>query len=273
MTKSISLLGLMLACIIRCSGQDSGHRMPKTSDAQKYAGELSKLLVEYQTQLAKKITAEEQAYRTAAKLYDDAFRENVFASLSLDRTADALHAERALRSHALSPDGLIDDVAAYAERDFSATRSLYAMGIDSYKSYLANLNALEIDSNKVTNLISLLNDLATPTNLRTRLTEVTAYQESFNQQLHFSDCSMADSLIEIQNARGAALDKQIQAISTRINNPGPEVDVAALGVQKGELEAAAQEVKDEIGRLTLQRNNSGGFTPAGDGTDGACEVK
>lgn len=253
--------------------QDAGAKKVKLSAAEEYAGELSKLLAGYQKQLAAKITAEQQAYTDAAKLYDDAFRENVFASLSLDRTADAQHAQRALEANNLTPDKLLDDVFAYAQRDFDQTRTLYQLGVDSYRSYLANLNDLQIDSQKVGALIKMLDDLAKKPNWKGQLSELKTYGENFNKQYHFSQCSLADSLLSIQTGKKTALDKQVQTITGQIAAAAAGADVSSLQAQKSALEQEVKNAQAEITRLQTQRDNSGGYTPGASGVAGTCEVK
>jgi len=260
--------GLVLS-IAALNAQDAPEK-PKGSAAEQYAGELSKLLSEYQKQISNKVAAEQKGYAAAAKLYDDAFREDVFASLSLDRTADSQHAQRALQTGALSADRLMDDVFSYAQRDFDQTRAVYLMGLDSYKTYLSNLNSLQADSQKISALVKTLNDLATPASLKDRLRDIQAYRETFNKQLHFSDCSMADSLLMINSKKKAAVDARIQALTTQIASGTG--DVAALQTAKNAAGLESAALKAKIDELGGQRANSGGFT-AGTGGAGKCEVK
>lgn len=257
----------LLVLVAVCTAQDK----PKGSDAEQYAGELSKLLSEYQKQLSNKITAEQRAYEEAARLYDDAFRENVFASLSLDRTADAQQAQRALQARTLTSDKMMEDIYAYAQRDFDQTRAVYQMGIDSYKTYLSNLNSLQADSQKIGSLVKSLNDLAKPTSLKDRLKEVQAYQDSFNKQMHFSECSMADSLLTINTEKKTVVDAKIQSLTTQIAAGG--ADVAALQAAKSVLDQEGTSLKAQIAALTARRTNSGGFTPGTGAATGKCEVK
>jgi len=266
MRISIIIYGLLLPALMF-----GAEEKPKGSAAEQYAGELSKLLSDYQKQIANKMTAEQKAYEAAAKLYDDAFRENVFASLSLDRTADSQQAQRALQAHTLTTDKLIEDVYQYAQRDFDQTRTVYQMGLDSYKTYLSNLNSLQADSQKIAALVKTLNDLAKPASFKERLTEIQAYGESFSKQLHFSDCSMASSLLAINATKKAAVDARIQTLTTQMTAPG--ADVAALQTTKDALTQESAGLKLQIDALTAQRTNSGGFTPAAAGVAAKCEVK
>lgn len=261
MKTSLIVYGLLVPVAI-CAAQEK----PKGSAAEQYAGELSRLLSEYQKQISNKITAEQKAYEAAAKLYDDAFRENVFASLSQDRTADAQQAQRALQAGNLTADKMMEDVYAYAQRDFDQTRGVYQMGLDSYKTYLSNLNSLQADSQKIGGLAKTLNDLAKPASLRDRLKEIQAYQESFNTQMHFSECSMADSLVTINTKKKSALEAKILALTARIDGGGN--DEMALKA-KSALTQDSANVNAQIDVLTAQRANSGGFTPS----SGKCEVK
>jgi hypothetical protein len=273
MKTSFAIVILLLTSTLGMFGQTpTAAPKIKGSDAQKYAAQLSNLLVQYQTQLSIKIAAEQQAYVSAAKLYDDAYRENVFASLSLDRTADSLAAEQALKSQEKTPDQFMDDIAAYTQRDFDQTKTLYSRGIDSYKTYLSNLKILEVDSDKVTALISILDDLATPASLKSRLTDIQNYQQSFIQQLHFSDCSMADSLLGIDTTKAASLDAQIAGLQSQIASAAAGVDTQSLQTQLSNLQQNRQDLQTEINTLMTKRANSGGLTQNADGTF-SCVVK
>jgi hypothetical protein len=166
---------------------------------------------------------------------------------------------------------MVEDVYAYAQRDFDQTRAVYQMGLDSYKTYLSNLKSLQADSQKIGALVQTLNDLAKPASLKDRLMEIQAYQDSFNKQMHFSECSMADSLLTIYTKKKTALDARIQMLTTRIAGGG--VDVPALQAAKRMLDQESVALTAQIAALTARRTNSGGFTPGTAGAADKCEVK
>ena len=250
---------------------DSQSAGTKRSKPEQYAGELGKVLTAYQMQIAIKIAAEQKAYVAALRLYDDAFRNNVLDSLTLDRTEGAQMAQLSLRANTLTIDQLVQDVRQYAQHDFDQTRSVYQLGIDSYTSYLSNLNSLAADAQVINVLAKELDDLARPVSLVQRLKDLQAYQKSFNSQLHFSDCSMANSLAAINTQKKASIDALVTKIKTKMQEPG--TDVANLQRQKKALEDQSASLQAEIVRLQTQRTDSGGFTPGANSAADKCEVK
>jgi hypothetical protein len=248
---------LLIAFVLPLALASAAAKQPKQSDPEKYAAALALLLTDYQKQVSDKIAAEEAAYLAAAKFYDAAFRINVTDSLTEDRTSDSLQDLAALNNGRLTPSQLISNVNAYAQNDFDKTRSLYQMNIDSYQSYLSNLNSLEVDSQQIGVLLKALNDLAAPATLATRLKEVQAYQKSFAQQLHLSNCSIADSLVTIKTGQKTSLDAQIAKLPS--NSP----NLSALQSQSSALQT-------QITSLQTQRTNSGGYTPGASGVPGTC---
>lgn len=133
-------------------------------EAREYAGKLVPVLDGYQQQLADKIKAEKQSYERLAAAYVDARKDDILIRLASQRTNRALDATDTFFGERKVPNrseliGLLQD---YAKNDFDMTRSLFQEGMDSRSLYLADLESLEIELQKIKLLKQTLTQLSKP---------------------------------------------------------------------------------------------------------------
>ncbi|MDQ6664305.1 MAG: hypothetical protein M3Z23_07915 [Acidobacteriota bacterium] len=254
-------------------GKPAKNKGRKGSAAEQYAAALATLLKSYKNQLSVKIQAEQQAYIAAAKLYDDAFRADIFDSLRIDRTVDSQTDQLALETGGITPEKFLENLKQYTQHDFDQTRTAFQLSVDSYTTYLSNLDGIQADSQKVTVLIDILNDLATKPKWGERLAEIKGYSEDFVKQSHFSDCSLSDSLLSIASSRKSTLDNRLEAVKKQIGNTTGDAELKTLAAQQEALKGEQGAAQSEAARLTARRTNSGSYTAGANGANGKCEVK
>ncbi|MDQ6706911.1 MAG: hypothetical protein M3Z85_13165 [Acidobacteriota bacterium] len=274
MTTILTLIfAMLLAQQPVTEGAAAATKRHKGSAAEQYAAALADLLKSYQNQLGLKMQAERQAYIAASKLYEDAFRADIFDSLRIDRTIDSQMDQRALETGNLSPGKFMEHLSQYTQHDFDQTRTAYQLSVDSYTTHISNLDGMQAASQQVTALIDILNDLATKPKLSDRLARIESYSGDFVKQSQFSDCSLSDSLLSIATSRKSTLDNRLDAVKKQIADVKDDSELKALAAQQNALKDEQAAAQAEVTRLTAKRTSSGVYSPGADGVAGRCEIK
>lgn len=133
-------------------------------EARDYAGKLVPVLDGYQEQLTLKIKEEKKSYERLANTYVDARKDDVLIRLLSQRTNRAMDAGDAVVADGKAPNrsDLMKVLQDYAKEDFGMTRSLFQEGMNSRSRYLADIEDLEIELQKIKLLKEALMQLAKP---------------------------------------------------------------------------------------------------------------
>lgn len=230
MKKSLMILAISsLLWLSACDDQN----------ARDYAGELVGVLKSYQTEVNKKITAEQKSYKELATTHAATKQADIIDGLRTERfrlgesLADKLREENKIR-----PSDIYKLVADYANADFAATRQLFEQESDGQTEYLASLESLEMQSKNLGDLIKALQELAKPKSDIKQLKELGAAAKEFKKKFDELQCEDLAEQIACLNAR----KKEITDSKTLT----PE--------QKTDASARVQTEIDSLGELsTMQK--------------------
>jgi outer membrane murein-binding lipoprotein Lpp len=151
------ILKALLAIVVAVSLSGCGDK-----DAREYAARLIPVLNSYQEQLSQKIKAEQESYTELAKAFEEARKEDVKTRLMAERNRRSEELGEKI-STAKEPPTLSQIFASlqdYAKSDFETTQSLLEESLDARSKYLADLESLEVELQKVKLLKEALKELA-----------------------------------------------------------------------------------------------------------------
>jgi hypothetical protein len=176
---------LTLASLVVLAGCEGDRR------AQELARQLSAVLENYRQQVDRKIQAEQASYKKLAELYARAEQEQTAEALGLERRersarlADALVDEAASRPARPGPSlaQLQDALREYAALDFDRTEKLLAEQREAQTRFLAALEDLQAESQRIATLARLLESLAQPRRPAEQLRELAAFAGQVGQAL------------------------------------------------------------------------------------------
>lgn len=175
MRTACALLTLAgLASLAGCEGDQR---------AQKFARDLHGVLTRYQQEVDRKIQAEQDSYRKLAELYARAEQEAALEALGLERReraareADALIGAAAVQPSrpAASVARLQDALRDYAALDFDRTEKMLREGQAAQAQFLASLEDLQAESQRLAALGRLLEALGQPRKPAGQFTELAAF--------------------------------------------------------------------------------------------------
>jgi DNA repair exonuclease SbcCD ATPase subunit len=153
MRKLTALLAIAVAVSLSGCGD---------KEAREYAARLIPVLDSYQEQLSQKIKAEQESYTELAKAFEEARKEDVTTRLMAERNRRSEELGEKI-SGAKEPPALSQIFASlqdYAKSDFETTQSLLEESLDARSKYLADLESLEVELQKVKLLKEALKELA-----------------------------------------------------------------------------------------------------------------
>src|SRR5215208_2273353 len=133
-------------------------------EAREYAAKLVPVLDSYQEQLSQKIKAEQDSYDELAEAFEEARKEDVTTRLAAERNRRAEESGEKF-SNAKEPptfSQIFASLQEYAKSDFETTQALLEESLDARSKYLADLESLEVELQKVKLLKEALQDLAKP---------------------------------------------------------------------------------------------------------------
>jgi len=159
-------------------------------NARNYAKELVGVLKSYQTEVNKKIAAEQKSYKDLAATHAYAKQVDLISGLRTERLrlADSLADELQHGDDKITPSDIHKMVADYAHADFAATRRLFEQESDGQAEYLASLEALEMQSKNLTALTKALQELAKPKSKIKQLKDLAGAAEKFKGKLDELQC-------------------------------------------------------------------------------------
>lgn len=111
-----------------------------------------------------KINAEEKSYERLATAYVNARKDDIIIRLASQRASRAREAADVIMADGKAPtrSDIITLLQDYAKADFDMTRSLFQEGMDSRSRFLADLEDLEIELQRIKLLRETLTELAKP---------------------------------------------------------------------------------------------------------------
>jgi hypothetical protein len=133
-------------------------------EARDYARKLIPVLDGYQQQLTAKIKEEKKSYERLADAYVGARKDDIMIRLASQRVNRSMDAADTLVADGEVPtrSELVALLQDYAKTDFDMTRSLLQEGMDSRSRYLADVENIELELQKVKLLKEALTQLAKP---------------------------------------------------------------------------------------------------------------
>lgn len=152
MKKKLALLIITVVSLSGCGDKE----------AREYAAKLIPVLDSYQEQLSQKIKAEQDSYEELAQTYEEARKADVTIRLNAERTRRSEEIGERI-SNASQPPTLSQILAPlqdYAKLDFETTQTLLQEGLETRSKYLADLESLEIELQKIKALKAALQELA-----------------------------------------------------------------------------------------------------------------
>ncbi len=133
-------------------------------EAREYASKLIPVLDGYQQQLTAKVKEEKKSYERLADAYVGARKDDIMIRLASQRVNRSMDAADTLVADGKAPTRaeLVALLQDYAKTDFDMTRSLLQEGMDSRSRYLADVESIELELQKVKLLKEALTQLAKP---------------------------------------------------------------------------------------------------------------
>jgi hypothetical protein len=131
-------------------------------EAREYAAKLIPVLDRYQEQLSQKIKAEQASYEELAAAYEEARKEDITIRLTRERSRRSEDVGEKLTNAKDAPTlaQILAPLQEYAKSDFETTQSVLQEGLDARSKYLADLESLEIEQQKLKTLKKALQELA-----------------------------------------------------------------------------------------------------------------
>jgi len=206
-------------------------------EAQDYAAKLIPVLDSYQEQLSLKIKTEKDFYEDLASTFEEARVDDIKIRLT---------AERSIRSKALAEDifdddkppklsTILDALQDYAKHDFETTRTMLDEQMDSRSKYLADLEGLEIDLQKIKTLKESLLDLSKSKSALKRFKDTGEFLSQSEEGVNTLLCADFKKTLEDLTAEKTDLESQIAASA--------DVD------KKNLIEVKKKRVESQIKRL------------------------
>jgi protein involved in sex pheromone biosynthesis len=176
-------------------------------EAQQYAKELKQVLGSYQEQVERKNNAEQAAYRSLTSYYAHAQEEDLFFKLQLERNERVRKlADEYVKGQRSAPTNtelraLLKDFGNF---DFEETRKGLEDESDVNTRYLANLESLQLETEKMESLSKALDSLSKPKRPLTQLKEFVAFATQVDkefQKLGCEDVAREINCLEKQKAK------------------------------------------------------------------------
>jgi len=160
-------------------------------EAQQYARELKQVLSSYQEQVQRKTNAEQAAYRSLTSYYAHAQEEDLFLKLQLERNERVRKlADEYVKGQRSAPTnselrGFLKDFANF---DFEETRKGLEDESDVNTRYLANLESLQLETEKMESLSQALDSLSKPKRPLAQLKEFVAFANQVDKEVQKLAC-------------------------------------------------------------------------------------
>jgi outer membrane murein-binding lipoprotein Lpp len=212
-------------------------------EAREYASKLVPVLDSYQEQLSSKIKAERESYGELADSYEEARQEDISLRLSMERRnrSEALAEELITSSNAPRLANIIGPLKEYAKLDFDTTRTLLDEQMDSRSKYLADLESLEIEAQKIKALKESLEDLAKSKASFKKFKGTADFIAKTEEGMNTLLCADFKKQIEELKASKAGLEKQLDDLDDNEKKPvSAKIKTLALKIAQTEERSKAR---------------------------------
>jgi predicted small lipoprotein YifL len=200
-------------------------------EAREYAAKLLPVLGDYQTELSQKIKAEQETYDTTDRRFTEAAKREITIRLAAERRnrSEELGDEIARADDPPTMSEVLAALEDYGDHDFKTTQSILGAAMNTRSSYVAELENLEIELQKIKLLKESLTELAKSKTGSKEFKEAAAFLQKTHAELAKNPCG--------------DLQKQLTALKTEANT------------RDGEKKDVDQDIKRISERLTVASCN------------------
>lgn len=182
-------------------------------EAREYAGKLIPVLSDYQAELSQKIKAEQQTYEATDRRFAEAAKREIHTRLNSERNvrSEELGDEIANAGDPPTMSEILAALQDYGDHDFKTTQSILGAAMNTRSSYVAELEGLEIELQKIKLLKESLTELAKSKSGSKEFKEAAAFLVKAKEELAKNPCG--------------DLQKQLTALKTEANTKDGEKNV------------------------------------------------
>ena len=191
-----TLSALIFGCLLLTGCDERALQMAKDARA---------LLDSYEKELGKKLAAEQTAYQLQAQVEARAQREQAFANLEQERIE---------RSRAMSLDFLDgkravarwqEPVRDYARKDYEIQRGFLLEDMNGQMQFLARIQTLEVDKQKISALKQAFGALAEKPSLTAQAEQLASFAKETSSEFETQLCSNLTLQLKEKTAEIASL--------------------------------------------------------------------
>lgn len=159
-------------------------------EAREYAAKLIPVLGAYQEELGQKIKAEQQSYEAADRRYANAEKREITIRLAMERDARSEELSDQIAGDDKPPtmSEILGALQDYGDHDFKTTQSILAASMNTRSDYVAELEGLEIELQKIKLLKESLTELAKSKTGTKEFKEATAFVLKTHSELAKNFC-------------------------------------------------------------------------------------
>jgi hypothetical protein len=197
-------------------------------DALRLAKEARDVLVTYEKELARKIAAEQRAYAAQSQVMAVAHREQLASNLEQERMERARTLSLDLVENQLRVTRWREPLRAYANADYRVQRELLLADLGSEMGFVARIQALQIDKQKVRALVTALGALS----------EKIKFTDQVKAFAEFAEATKTDFEKQVCDSLAEQLKEANTAVKTNAGNPA---ELKKATAAKAAIEALRQE--------------------------------
>ena len=176
-------------------------------NARRYAKELVGVLKTYQTEVNKKITAEQRSYKDLAGAHAYAREVELLTRLRTERLSRANSlTDDLIGGRTMSPSDIHKLLLDHANVEFEATRQALIQESDGQAAYIASLESLELQAQNIAQLTQALEALAKPKSDLKKMRELAAAAKELKTRFDELECAELAEQIACLKAQQATID-------------------------------------------------------------------
>ena len=191
-----TLSALIFGCLLLTGCDERALQMAKDARA---------LLDSYEKELAKKLAAEQNAYRLQAQVEARAQREQAFANLEQER----IERSRAMALDFLDGKRAVarwqEPVRDYARKDYEIQRGFLLEDMNGQMQFLARIQTLEVDKQKISALKQAFGALAEKPSLTAQAEQLASFAKETSSEFETQLCSNLTLQLKEKTAEIASL--------------------------------------------------------------------
>ena len=191
-----TLSALIFGCLLLTGCDERALQMAKDARA---------LLDSYEKELGKKLAAEQNAYRLQAQVEARAQREQAFANLEQER----IERSRAMALDFLDGKRAVarwqEPVRDYARKDYEIQRGFLLEDMNGQMQFLARIQTLEVDKQKISALKQAFGALAEKPSLTAQAEQLASFAKETSSEFETQLCSNLTLQLKEKTAEIASL--------------------------------------------------------------------